>query len=115
MEIIQNVNNIQLSQRIDNARKPVAAIDLLPLIDPKYFLNNFGKQPCSDEDPELFTADKDTSPTDRRVLLAKKICETCFVRNSCLEYAIVKDLKYGVWGGLTPRERRPVIRNRNRN
>jgi len=42
----------------------------------------------------------------------KKICWSCPVRETCLEYALENDLKYGVWGGLTPKERVREKRNR---
>lgn len=45
---------------------------------------------------------------------AKAICALCPVREACLEYAIVAREKDGVWGGLTARERRRVIRRRRR-
>jgi WhiB family redox-sensing transcriptional regulator len=45
---------------------------------------------------------------------AKAICELCPVREACLEYAISAREKDGVWGGLTARERRRVIRQRRR-
>lgn len=45
---------------------------------------------------------------------AKAICELCPVQDACLEYAIAAREKDGVWGGLTARERRRVIRRRRR-
>jgi len=45
---------------------------------------------------------------------AKSICELCPVQDACLEYAIAAREKDGVWGGLTARERRRVIRRRRR-
>jgi WhiB family redox-sensing transcriptional regulator len=37
---------------------------------------------------------------------AKKICGRCDVRAQCLEFALVNNEQFGVWGGLTQRERR---------
>ncbi len=45
---------------------------------------------------------------------AKAICELCPVREPCLEYAVTAREKDGVWGGLTARERRRLIRQRRR-
>ncbi len=45
---------------------------------------------------------------------AKSICALCPVQEACLEYAIAAREKDGVWGGLTARERRRVIRRRRR-
>jgi WhiB family redox-sensing transcriptional regulator len=36
------------------------------------------------------------------------------VRETCLEYALTRREKLGVWGGLTERERRRLIRQRRR-
>lgn len=47
---------------------------------------------------------------ERRQAVAKKICETCVVREACLEYALIRNEKDGIWGGLTERERRQVRR-----
>lgn len=37
---------------------------------------------------------------------AKKICESCEVRSECLQYALENDERFGIWGGLSERERR---------
>jgi WhiB family transcriptional regulator, redox-sensing transcriptional regulator len=37
---------------------------------------------------------------------AKVICGTCTVRRACLDYALTERLDDGVFGGLTPSERR---------
>jgi WhiB family transcriptional regulator, redox-sensing transcriptional regulator len=39
--------------------------------------------------------------------LAKAACKTCPVRDECLSYAL-KWEEYGVWGGLSPNERRKI-------
>jgi WhiB family redox-sensing transcriptional regulator len=45
---------------------------------------------------------------------AKTICSMCAVRKPCLEFALATREKHGVWGGLTERERRRVLRQRRR-
>jgi WhiB family redox-sensing transcriptional regulator len=45
---------------------------------------------------------------------AKMICSMCAVRKPCLEFALRTREKHGVWGGLTERERRRVLRQRRR-
>jgi WhiB family transcriptional regulator, redox-sensing transcriptional regulator len=45
---------------------------------------------------------------------AKTICSLCAVRKPCLEFALSTREKHGVWGGLTERERRRVLRQRRR-
>jgi hypothetical protein len=41
---------------------------------------------------------------------AKKICAGCAVRDECLEFALVSGERFGVWGGKSERERRPMRR-----
>jgi WhiB family redox-sensing transcriptional regulator len=43
---------------------------------------------------------------------AKQICRRCPVRFECLEYALAHGERYGIWGGLTERERRQIRRIR---
>ena len=50
---------------------------------------------------EKFFLDKGQSPAE-----AKAICAGCEVRQECLDYAIAKRETRGIWGGLTPVERR---------
>lgn len=38
-----------------------------------------------------------------------RTCEECPVRRSCLASALVYAEEYGVWGGLIPRRRRPLL------
>ena len=45
---------------------------------------------------------------------AKSIFGMCAVRQPCLEFALTTREKHGVWGGLTERERRRVLRQRRR-
>ena len=47
--------------------------------------------------------------TDREIA-AKAICAVCTVRSQCLHYALEEHMNHGVWGGLTARERRMLIR-----
>lgn len=58
---------------------------------------------CSQADPEAWFPDKGGSTRD-----AKKICFECPVRRQCLEYALANDERFGVWGGLSERERRKL-------
>ena len=60
---------------------------------------------CSQTDPEAFFPEKGGSTRE-----AKRICTGCEVRSECLEYALQKDERFGIWGGLSERERRRLKR-----
>jgi WhiB family transcriptional regulator, redox-sensing transcriptional regulator len=56
---------------------------------------------CAQTDPEAFFPEKGGSTRE-----AKKVCLSCDVRAECLEYALGHDERFGIWGGLSERERR---------
>jgi WhiB family redox-sensing transcriptional regulator len=56
---------------------------------------------CAQTDPEAFFPEKGGSTRE-----AKKVCVSCEVRAECLEYALAHDERFGIWGGLSERERR---------
>jgi WhiB family redox-sensing transcriptional regulator len=58
---------------------------------------------CAETDPEAFFPEKGGSTRD-----AKRVCAGCPVRSECLEYALGNDERFGIWGGLSERERRRV-------
>jgi WhiB family redox-sensing transcriptional regulator len=60
---------------------------------------------CAQTDPEAFFPEKGGSTRE-----AKRICSRCEVRADCLEYALGKDERFGIWGGLSERERRKLKR-----
>ena len=62
---------------------------------------------CARTDLEAFFPEKGTSNHD-----AKKICSNCEVRAECLEYALQNGEQFGVWGGLSERERRKLVGKR---
>ena len=41
---------------------------------------------------------------------ARLICSSCSVRTECLAEALDNRIEWGVWGGLTERERRRLLR-----
>jgi WhiB family transcriptional regulator, redox-sensing transcriptional regulator len=43
---------------------------------------------------------------------AKQLCAGCPVRTECLAEALDNAIEWGVWGGMTERERRAVLRKR---
>ncbi|WP_431813254.1 WhiB family transcriptional regulator [Kocuria sp. cx-455] len=60
---------------------------------------------CAQTDPEAFFPEKGGSTRD-----AKRVCEACPVSGECLDYAMSNDEKFGIWGGLSERERRRLRR-----
>jgi WhiB family transcriptional regulator, redox-sensing transcriptional regulator len=42
--------------------------------------------------------------------VAKRICRGCPVRYECLADALDNRIEFGVWGGMTERERRALLR-----
>jgi len=66
---------------------------------------------CRGVDPEVFYP---VSDDDDAAEEAKSICALCPVREPCLEFALSTREKDGVWGGLTERERRRVLRRRRK-
>jgi WhiB family redox-sensing transcriptional regulator len=60
---------------------------------------------CAQTDPEAFFPEKGGSTRE-----AKSVCKACEVKKDCLEYALAHDERYGIWGGLSERERRRLKR-----
>lgn len=60
---------------------------------------------CAQTDPEAFFPEKGGSTRE-----AKRICLGCEVKDACLEYALANDERFGIWGGLSERERRRLKR-----
>ncbi len=62
---------------------------------------------CMGVDPELFFPERGSSTRE-----AKEVCRGCVVSEDCLEFAIANGEKFGIWGGMSERERRRVRRAR---
>jgi WhiB family transcriptional regulator, redox-sensing transcriptional regulator len=58
---------------------------------------------CAETDPEAFFPE-----LGQPARAAKRVCAACPVRTECLEYAVGNGVAFGIWGGLTERERRPL-------
>jgi WhiB family redox-sensing transcriptional regulator len=69
-----------------------------PLIKPEPWM---AEGLCGQTDPEMFFPEKGGSTKN-----AKKVCQACPVRAECLDYALAGDQRFGIWGGLSERERR---------
>jgi WhiB family transcriptional regulator, redox-sensing transcriptional regulator len=62
---------------------------------------------CMGVDPDLFFPERGASTRE-----AKEVCRGCIVKEDCLEFAIANGEKFGIWGGMSERERRRVRRAR---
>jgi WhiB family transcriptional regulator, redox-sensing transcriptional regulator len=71
-------------------------------IDPEPWVD---KARCAQTDPEAFFPDEGGSTRE-----AKRICRMCDVTDECLAYALERDERFGIWGGHSERERRPMKR-----
>jgi WhiB family redox-sensing transcriptional regulator len=60
---------------------------------------------CKETDPEAFFPEKGGSTAQ-----AKQVCLACPVRSECLDYALRNNERFGIWGGLSERERRKIQR-----
>ena len=65
------------------------------------------KASCSGADADLFFPERGASTRQ-----AKAICGECEVRVECLEFALQHSEKFGIWGGLSERERRKIRKQR---
>jgi WhiB family redox-sensing transcriptional regulator len=77
--------------------------------DPSMNLTWRQRAACRGLDPEIFYP-----ATEDDAEAAKAICALCPVREACLEHALARRERDGVWGGLTERERRRILRQRRR-
>lgn len=58
---------------------------------------------CAQTDPEAFFPEKGGSTRE-----AKRVCLACDVRAECLEWALNHEERFGIWGGMSERERRKL-------
>ena len=59
---------------------------------------------CADHPADVFFPDQGDNGIAQE---AKAICASCPVRVSCLDYAVGIGERFGIWGGLTEKQRRP--------
>lgn len=60
---------------------------------------------CRDKDANIFFPE--TRGQEKEALA---ICATCPVQYDCLEYAFEADIRFGIWGGMTEKQRRRLAR-----
>ena len=75
---------------------------------------------CANMAPEIFFPVTELRETGQRRRLrtnyepARRICNNCVEKDLCLEYALRWNVKFGMWGGTTPRERSMIRQDRRR-
>jgi WhiB family redox-sensing transcriptional regulator len=62
---------------------------------------------CRGVDPALFFPGRGESTAQ-----ARAVCATCPVAAECLEHALTKTERFGIWGGTSERERKALRRAR---
>jgi WhiB family redox-sensing transcriptional regulator len=63
---------------------------------------------CAEVDGDLFFPEKGGSTA-----VSKRVCAACPVRSECLDYALQNEERFGIWGGLSERERRKLLKSNN--
>ena len=90
----------------------VSASDESILVGRPYLGNDWTSEPpepwmaealCAEVGPDMFFPEKGGSTKD-----AKRVCAACDVRLQCLEYALKRDEHFGIWGGVSERDRRKM-------
>ena len=87
------------------ADKLATVVDIFAAVDDDGPLGWQERALCAQTDPEAFFPEKGGSTRE-----AKKVCGSCEVRSECLDYALAHDERFGIWGGLSERERRKLKR-----
>lgn len=73
-----------------------------------------GRAACSRLDPDIFYPVGDGAYAREMTGIAKQACLSCPVRAECLRQALETGEQYGIWGGMTPEERRDLARRNMR-
>lgn len=79
-------------QRLRKVGRPAGHVPSIPWAD---------RAACQGQDPEDWMDDAPGRPT----AAARAVCAACPVRAACLAHALAHDEPWGMWGGLTTRER----------
>lgn len=80
----------------------------ISIIRPRPALPEFaltGVQACADVDPEIFYPERYSEESSKT---AKRLCRSCPFLQECGVWAIKHDEREGIWGSLTPKERREI-------
>lgn len=92
---------VELRRRVERATYWDDAPDLADLLGRPEWQ---ARAACAGMSPDDWFHDDRSSNYDA----AKRVCATCTVRDECLQFAIDNGERYGVWGGLSPKQRRAL-------
>lgn len=73
--------------------------------------NEGGVTPCQNA-PDMFFPETNEDNAVKMYTLARILCKSCPIVTHCLEYALDTEQTEGMWGGLSPVERRRLLRKR---
>lgn len=93
--------------RLQGGQAAVVGAFLAGLVDTTYLPPEGGA--CEETDPEAFFPEKGDSNRG-----AKRVCAGCDIREACLEWALTHDERFGVWGGMSTRDRDTFVEERRR-
>lgn len=62
---------------------------------------------CAEVDPEMFFCPPNAWTA---IAACKRVCAGCPVRDECLAHALEAGEQYGIWGGLTTKERKRLMK-----
>ncbi len=72
-------------------------------------LEQYDELPCTSYPDAFFNKDAtDTTGPSYDYFIAKSLCAKCPIILECLDYALEANEEYGVWGSLTPNERKKL-------
>lgn len=75
-------------------------------------IRKHGEPVCMRTDPDAWFPDVGGEGTDVRKV--KKLCQACPVKTECLTFALANNEPYGIWGGLSTRERQRLQSSKSR-
>lgn len=67
---------------------------------------------CATADPDIFFPQRQGNSTSYSK--ARQICSRCSVTRECLESALAEHVSQGMYGGLTPKERKALVTRRRK-
>ena len=76
-------------------------------------IDEVGETPCMSA-PNFFFAEDDGDWSSKMLATqnARQLCRMCPIRLQCLDYALTNGEWDGVWGGMSPGERKVLVRGR---